>query len=71
MNNPRNNVGMRQKIITALAFGATTDEVSACLNVSHEAVCNVADENAPLITHMMVDRTNRLAKEHDSKVRKR
>ena len=70
MSNSKLNVSMRQKIVTALGWGSTVDEVAECLNLPHEQVRAVADENAPLITLIMADRTNKLARKHDAGGRK-
>ena len=71
MSSSKLNVSVRQQIVAALVRGSKATEVAECLNVPYRAVCSVADENAPLITHMMVERTNRLARKHDSEVRNR
>jgi len=72
MSNSKLNASMRQKIITALGWGSTVDEVAECLNLPHEQVRSVANENAAqaqgsswLIRFIMVDRTNKLAKKPD------
>ena len=71
MSSTTPDIGARQRIVAALATGAKIAEVAECLNFSEEVVRAVADENAPLITHMMVERTNRLAKQYDAAVRNR
>ena len=60
------NISVRQKIIDALALGSSAAEVAKILDMDYKVVHSVADENAPLITRKMVERTNRLARQHDS-----
>ena len=71
MSSTTPDIGARQRIVAALATGSKTAEVAECLEISEEVVRAVADENAALITHMMVERTDRLAKQYDDELRRR
>lgn len=60
------NIGVRQKIIAALALGSSAAEVAEVLDLEPELVHSVAAQHAQLISRKKSEHTGRLTRNHDS-----